>query len=215
MALFISVTFLSVYLIGRRSALHYIRPIVTMATVAESFGDVHWEADIEPSLINRKDEIGVLARSFESMRRQLQKLFKDLEYRVSELKLAQQSLKESESHFRGLFDGVPVGIYRTTFDGRIVDANPMLVRMLGYPSKEQFLSKKAEEIYARPVDRSKWKSIIESSGDKNVHEVKMRRYDQSVLWVENHSRTVRDKDQTILYVEGSIIDINERKKMEN
>jgi two-component system cell cycle sensor histidine kinase/response regulator CckA len=91
----------------------------------------------------------------------------------------------------------------------------MLVKMLGYPSKAQFLSKKAEEIYAQPVDRSKWQSAIEKSGIKNVHEVKMRRYDQSVLWVENHSRTVRDKDGTILYVEGSLIDINERKKMEN
>ncbi len=215
MALFFLVTFLSVYLIGRRSALHYMLPIVTMATAAENFGDGQWEADIESSLINRKDEIGVLARSFESMRRQLQKLFKDLEYRVSELKLAQQSLKESEAHFRGLFDGVPVGLYRTTFDGRIIDANPTLVRMLGYPSKAKFLSKKAEEIYAQSVDRSKWKSIIQRSGVKNVLEVKMRRYDQSVLWVENHSRTVRDKDGTILYVEGSLIDINERKKMEN
>ncbi len=215
MALFFLVTFLSVYLIGRRSALHYMLPIVTLATAAENFGDGHWDADIEPSLVTRKDEIGVLARSFESMRRQLQKLFKDLEYRVSELKLAQESLKESEAHFRGLFDGVPVGLYRTTFDGRIIDANPMLVRMLGYPSKAQFLSKKAEDIYAQPIDRSKWKSIIERSDVKNVHEVKMRRYDQSVLWVENHSRTVRDKDGTILYVEGSLIDINERKKMEN
>jgi nitrate/nitrite-specific signal transduction histidine kinase len=79
MTLFLSGTFLSVYLIGRRSALHYMLPIVTMATAAENIGDGHWEADIEPSLINRKDEIGVLARSFESMRRQLQKLFKDLE----------------------------------------------------------------------------------------------------------------------------------------
>lgn len=215
MALFFLVTFLSVYLIGRRSALHYMLPIVTMATAAENFRDGHWDADIEPSLVTRKDEIGVLARSFESMRRQLQKLFKDLEYRVSELKLAQESLKESEAHFRGLFDGVPVGLYRTTFDGRIIDANPMLVRMLGYPSKAQFLSKKAEDIYAQPIDRSKWKSIIERSDVNNVHEVKMRRYDQSVLWVENHSRTVRDKDGTILYVEGSLIDINERKKMEN
>ncbi len=215
MTLFLSITFLSVYPIGRRSALYYMLPIVTMATVAENFGDGDWEADIEPSLINRKDEIGVLARSFESMRRQLQKLFKDLENRVSELKLAQQSLKESEAHFRGLFDGVPVGLYRTTFDGRIIDANPILVRMLGYPSKAQFLSKKAEEIYAQPLDRSKWQSIIERSGVKNVHEVKMRCFDQSVLWVENHSRTVRDQDGTILYVEGSLIDINERKKMEN
>ena len=215
MAVFIFTTFLCVYLIGRRSALHYMLPIVTLAETAEKIGVGDWKTAIQNALANRKDEIGVLARSFESMRLQLQKLFEDLEYRVSELKLAQQSLKESEAHFRGLFDGVPVGLYRTTFDGRIIDANPMLVKMLGYPSKEQFLSKRAEEIYARPVDRSKWKSIIEISGMKNVHEVKMRRYDQSVIWVENHSRTVRGRDGAILYIEGSLIDITERKKMEN
>ena len=124
-------------------------------------------------------------------------------------------MKESEAHFRGLFDGVPVGLYRTTFDGRIVDANPTLVRMLGYPSKEQFLSEKAEAMYARPVDRSKWQTTIEMSGIENVYEVEMRRYDQSVIWVENHSRTVRGQDGSILYVEGSLIDITERKKMEN
>jgi len=215
MAVFIFTTFLCVYLIGRRSALHYMLPIVTLAETAEKIGVGDWKTGIQNALANRKDEIGVLARSFESMRLQLQKLFEDLEYRVSELKRAQQSLKESEAHFRGLFDGVPVGLYRTTFDGRIIDANPMLVRMLGYPSKEQFLSKKAEEIYAQPVDRSRWKSMIEISGIKNVHEVKMRRYDQSVIWVENHSRTVRGRDGAILYIEGSLIDITERKKMEN
>ncbi|MBC2743374.1 MAG: PAS domain-containing protein [Desulfosarcina sp.] len=161
MALFLFGTFLCVYLIGRRSALHYMLPIVTMARTAEQFGDGHWEAAIQPSVINRKDEIGVLARSFESMRLELEKLFQDLECRVSELKLTQKSLKESESHFRGLFDGVPVGLYRTTFDGRIIDANPTLVRMLRYPSKEQFLSQKAETMYARPVDRSKWQTTIE------------------------------------------------------
>jgi two-component system cell cycle sensor histidine kinase/response regulator CckA len=214
-ALFLLGTFLCVYLIGRRSALHYMLPIVTMAKAAENLGSGLWDADIETGLINRKDEIGVLAHSFESMRRQLQKLFKDLEYRVSELKLAQESLKESEAHFRGLFDGVPVGLYRTTFDGRIIDANPTLVRMLGYPSREHFLSKKADELYARAADRSTWQTVIEKSGINNIYEVEMRRHDQSVIWVENHSRTVRDKDGAILYVEGSLIEITERKKMEN
>ncbi len=214
MALFLLVTFLCVYLIGRRYAFHYMLPIVALAKTAEKFGDGHWAADIEPSLISRKDEIGALAASFESMRLQAQKLFQDLENRVSELKLAQQSLQQSETHFRGLFDGVPVGLYRTTFNGRIIDANPTLVKMLRYHSKEQFLSKKAEALYANPEDRSKWQTIIEQPGDKNVFEVEMRRYDQSVIWVENHSRTVRDEDHSILYVEGSLIDITERKNTE-
>lgn len=214
-ALFLLATFLCVYLIGRRSALHYMLPVVTMANTAVSLGDGHWETEIQPTLINRKDELGMLARAFASMRRQLRKLFQDIECRVTELKLAQKSLKESEAHFRGLFDGIPVGLYRTTFDGRIIDANPTLVRMLGYPSREHFLSKKAESLYARAADRSKWQTVIEKSGVNNVYEVEMRHHDQSVVWVENHSRTVRDKDGAILYVEGSLIDITERKKMES
>ncbi|MFO7715392.1 PAS domain S-box protein [Desulfosarcina sp.] len=212
---FLSATFFCVYLVGRRSALHYMLPIAMLARTAEHLGGGQWESEVGPALINRQDEIGVLARSFESMRLQLQKLFGDIECRVSELKTAQKSLKESEAHFKGLFDGVPVGLYRTTFDGQAIDANSTLVRMLGYPSKADFLSQNAEKMYAHPVDRSKWQTVIEISGVKNVYEVEMRRYDQSVIWVENHSRTVRGADGSILYVEGSLIDINERKKAES
>ena len=214
-ALFLTGILICVYLVGRRTALHYMLPIVHLADTAEKFGDGNWDHTAEPDLMQREDEVGVLARSFESMRAQLHQLFRDLEDRLAELKQAQRSLQESEAHFRGLYDGVPVGLYRTSFDGRIIDANPTLVRMLGYPSKELFLSKRAEEMYANPADRFKWQTVIEVSGVKNVHEVRMRRFDRSVIWVENHSRTVRGKDGAILFIEGSLIDITDRKEMEN
>jgi PAS domain S-box-containing protein len=212
--LFLAGLFCCVYLIGRRTALHYMQPIVHLAETAEKVGGGNWERAIDLSLIERKDEVGVLARSFESMRSQLYTLFKDLQDRLTELNQTQQSLKESEAHFRGLYDGVPVGLYRTTFNGRIIDANPTLVRMLGYPSRELFISKRAEEMYANPDDRFEWQTVIEESGVKHVHEVQMRRYDHSIIWVENHSRTVRGLAGSILYIEGSLIDISYRKEME-
>jgi PAS domain S-box-containing protein len=215
MALFIALTFLGVYLIGRRSALHYMGPIAALARSAENLGGGQWESAIEPSLIHRQDEIGVLAGSFESMRLQLRKLFQDIECRVAELKRVQKSLKESEAHFRGLFDGVPVGLYRSTFDGHIIDANDTSVKMLGYPSKAQFLSQNADQLYARTADRSNWQTTIEGSGVKNIYEVRMRRHDGLLIWVEDHSRVVRDSDHAILYVEGSLIDITERKNAES
>ena len=76
MTVFIFTTFLCVYLIGRRSALHYMRPIVTLAETAEKIGVGDWETAIENPLAGRKDEIGVLASSFESMRLQLRKLLR-------------------------------------------------------------------------------------------------------------------------------------------
>lgn len=213
-ALFLVGIFSCVYFIGRRTALHYMSPIVSLASTAEKLGDGHWELPNDPSLLRRKDEIGVLARAFEAMRHQLHGLISDLENRLVELKRAQQSLQESEAHFRGLYDGVPVGLYRTSFDGKIIDVNPTLVRMLGYPSKTAFLSKRAKDLYARPDERSKWKKMIAASDDRNLYEVEMRCFDQSIIWVENHSRTVRSGDGDILYIEGSIIDITNRKEME-
>ncbi len=213
--LFMSGTFFCVYLIGRRSALDYMLPIVTLAGAAKRLGDGRWETAIDPEITAREDEVGVLARSFESMRFQLQKLFADLESRLAELKQTQHSLAESEAHFRGLYDGVPVGLYRTTFDGQIIDANPTLVKMLGYPSKGAFLSTHAQDMYVQPEDRSRWQALIETSDDRNLYEVEMRRHDQSTIWVENHSRTVRDGDGTIRYIEGSIIDVSDRKQMES
>jgi PAS domain S-box-containing protein len=212
--MFMSAIFFCVYLLGRRSALDYMLPIVRLAGAAERFGDGRWETTIAPAVTARQDEIGVLARSFESMRLQLQKLFADLESRLVELKQTQRSLAESEAHFRGLFDGVPVGLYRTTFDGQIIDANPTLVRMLGYPSKRSFLSQQAQDMYVQAEDRSRWQAMIETSDDRNLYEVEMRCHDQSTIWVENHSRTVRDSDGTIRYIEGSIIDVSDRKQME-
>lgn len=211
MGLFLFATFSCVYLIGRRTALHYMLPIVSMSRTAEKLGDGQWDVPIAAAMVDRQDEIGVLARSLEFMRRQMQTLIQDLEQRLAELKVTQQSLSESEAHFRGLFDGVPVGLYRTTFDGRIIDANTALVRMLAFPSRDAFLSRKAESIYARPADRSSWKSLIEGSGVRNVYEVEMRRDDGSIIWVENRSRTVRSDDGSIRYIEGSLIDITERK----
>jgi signal transduction histidine kinase/CheY-like chemotaxis protein len=57
--------------------------------------------------------------------------------------------------------------------------------------------------------------LIETSDDRNLYEVEMRCHDRSTIWVENHSRTVRGSDGAIRYIEGSIIDVSDRKQMES
>ena len=51
--------------------------------------------------------------------------------------------------FRELFDQVPIGLYRTTPAGKVIDVNPALVQMLGYPDRETLLSEAAEAVYLR------------------------------------------------------------------
>jgi PAS domain S-box-containing protein len=72
---------------------------------------------------------------------------------VTDRKRAETKLQEATARYRGLFEEVPVGIYRTTAGGEILDANPALVEMLGYPDRESLLATNAADLYLDPADR--------------------------------------------------------------
>ena len=188
----LAITAFVVYLLGQRSARRFIFPIVSLANTTKSFGKGNWEVDGDAALLERGDEIGGLAESFNQMCVQLKQLFQELISNLAELKSTQAALKKSETHYRSLFDGLPFGLYRTRPDGRILDANPMLVRMLGYPDKESFLAQPAESMYLNSEKREKWKKMIESQEFGKPYEFQMRRYDGTAMWIENHSIAVRD-----------------------
>jgi PAS domain S-box-containing protein len=213
-AAFLLITFACVYFLGRRSGLRYILPIEQLARAAKKLAKGKWEANEYVALLQRKDEIGDLAIAFNNMQTQLKDLFIRLEQRLAELKLTQGALKQSEEHYRSLFDGVPVGLYRTTPDGKILDSNPTLVEILGYPDLETFLGRNAQDLYVNPKDRDQFKMQIETQKNSHAFEIQMRQYNGTIIWVENYSRTVRDAEGDILYYEGSLIDVTKRKKLE-
>lgn len=213
-AAFLLITFACVYFLGRRSGLRYILPIEQLARAAKKLAKGKWEANEYVALLQRKDEIGDLAIAFNNMQTQLKDLFIRLEQRLAELKLTQGALKQSEEHYRSLFDGVPVGLYRTTPDGKILDSNPTLVEILGYPDLETFLGRNAQDLYVNPKDRDQFKMQIETQKNSHAFEIQMRQYNGTIIWVENYSRTVRDAEGGILYYEGSLIDVTKRKKLE-
>ena len=213
-AAFLLITFACVYFLGRRSGLRYILPIEQLARAAKKLAKGKWEANEYVALLQRKDEIGDLAIAFNNMQTQLKDLFIRLEQRLAELKLTQGALKQSEEHYRSLFDGVPVGLYRTTPDGKILDSNPTLVEILGYPDLETFLGRNAQDLYVNPKDRDQFKMQIETQKSSHAFEIQMRQYNGTIIWVENYSRTVRDAEGGILYYEGSLIDVTKRKKLE-
>ena len=68
---------------------------------------------------------------------------------VKRYKKVKKALEESEERYRQLFENVPIGIYRTTPDGRIVDANPALIKMLGYDSFAELATRNLNKEYAR------------------------------------------------------------------
>jgi PAS domain S-box-containing protein len=124
------------------------------------------------------------------------------------------ALRESEERYRGLFERVPVGLYRTTPDGQILDVNPALVEMLGYPDRESLLAVNAADLYVNAEDRQRWRALAEREGVVRDFEAQFRRRDGTVIWGRDSARTVRDADGRVVYHEGSLRDITEYKRAE-
>ncbi|MFQ5614563.1 MAG: PAS domain S-box protein, partial [Anaerolineae bacterium] len=125
-----------------------------------------------------------------------------------------RAVKEAEARYRGLFDGVPVGLYRSTPQGRLLDANPALVEMLGYPDEATLLATDIRQIYVDPAQRQHWKAGVMQRGTYRDFELQLRRYDGTAIWVRDTARVVRDAGGQVLYYEGSMEDITERKQAE-
>jgi diguanylate cyclase (GGDEF)-like protein/PAS domain S-box-containing protein len=133
---------------------------------------------------------------------------------VSEQRRVVSALRESESRYRELFDSVPIGLYRTTADGSILDVNPALVEMLGYSDRQALLDRRVDEGYAEGAERRAWRERIDREGRVRGSEARWKTYDGRELWVEEHARAVRTETGEVAFYEGSAQDISQRKRME-
>ncbi len=133
---------------------------------------------------------------------------------VTEERAHAATLRESEARYRSLFDSVPIGLYRTTPDGKVVDANPALVEMLGYPNRKMLLETPVDDGYAEREARHAWQQRIERDGVIDGSEAVWRTHDGRDLWIEESARAVRDEDGRVVCYEGSAKDISDRKRIE-
>ena len=134
---------------------------------------------------------------------------------ITERKQAEAALRRSEIEYRGLFENVPDGIYRTKPDGQILSANPALVQMFGYDTEEQFkLSGGAEYLYLDPADRKISLRKLEEDGEILNSEIALKRRDGSLMYLLENARAIKNDDGRTLYYEGVLTDITERKQAE-
>ncbi|MFN8380682.1 MAG: PAS domain S-box protein [Anaerolineales bacterium] len=131
---------------------------------------------------------------------------------VTERKLMDVALRESEERYRSLFENMIDGIYRSTPAGRFVEVNTAMVKMFGYSSKLEMLNIDIKkELYFSPEERG---SHILDTGQQEIEAYRMRRKDGSEIWVEDHGYYVHDEHGKIIYHEGMLRDITERKRAE-
>jgi len=132
-----------------------------------------------------------------------------------ERKKAEEALRSSVAKFRALFENVPAGVYQTSPDGKIIIANPTLVRMLGYDSLRKLLAVDiGRDLYIEREDREAWQRELEGKGELRNAELVLKRRDGQKLVALENSHVVRDEQGKVLYYEGTLVDITEKKMLE-
>jgi len=134
---------------------------------------------------------------------------------VSEKKEAERKLAESERKYSQIFEDIVEGIYRTTPDGKVLLANPSLVKMLGFENLEQLIKLDLNKSgYMDGSTRRRFKELMERDGQVLSFEARWKRPDGKVLIISENARAVKDELGKVLYYEGTIEDITERQKAE-
>ncbi|MFH1746245.1 MAG: PAS domain S-box protein, partial [Planctomycetota bacterium] len=138
-----------------------------------------------------------------------------LEAELAERQQAEQALSASQERFRAMFAGIPIGLYRTTPDGRVLEANPALINMLGFSSFEELATRNLEEEGFEPRHlRQEFRQRIESRGTITWDNAPWRHRDGSVIYVRENARVVRAADGGVICYEGTVEDVTERRQAE-
>jgi diguanylate cyclase (GGDEF)-like protein/PAS domain S-box-containing protein len=118
------------------------------------------------------------------------------------------ALRESERRHRVLFERNLAGVYRNTIEGRMLECNDAMARILGYASREEMLAINARTSYFTPADREQFIEAIRREGGVRGAEVRLRRKDGTPVWVLESAHLLGD------VIEGTVVDITDRKSAE-
>ena len=128
---------------------------------------------------------------------------------ITEQKRSEKALRESEERYRELVEKMPDGVYKSSHEGKFLEINSAMVEMLGYANKEELYAIDIKsDLYFQVEDRES-AALEEKLEEMAVFRLKKK--DGSEIWVEDHGRHVLDDKGKVLYHEGIMRDVTERK----
>jgi len=134
---------------------------------------------------------------------------------VTERKKAEQTIRESEKRYRLLFERNLAGVFRTTLAGRFVECNHAAARMFGYDSAEELMAVPVPHLYDAASDREAFLTKLKSEKRVANHEMRFRRKNGESAWAMLNVSLAEDDSGTANIVEGTLVDITERKLAED
>jgi len=136
---------------------------------------------------------------------------------ITQRKRAEEALWQSEKKYRDIFEKSVSGLFKTSADGHLIDANDALAHMYGYSDATEMLKADLDigtHLYANPDDRKEVLRILAEKGMVENYEILHSKRDGTRFWGIITARTIRNDEGTVLFFEGSNIDISERKVAE-
>jgi PAS domain S-box-containing protein/putative nucleotidyltransferase with HDIG domain len=133
---------------------------------------------------------------------------------ITEYKKVEKALRSAEEKYRTIFEGAIEGIFQSTPGGQFLTANPALAHMWGYESPADLIDNIQDishQIYTEPDRRAEFLRQMQKNGEVRGFDYQVRKKNGELIWVSENARAVHDDGGAILYYEGNIQDITERK----
>lgn len=137
---------------------------------------------------------------------------------VTEQKQAEEGLRLAEEKYRSIFENALEGIFQCHLNGQFISVNPAMARIYGYDSPMEMINSIYEdntEVYVDANCRLEFSRLMAENGSVKDLEYQIYRRDGSIIWVQENTRAVRDGDGQVLYYEGILQEISDRKNREN
>jgi len=135
---------------------------------------------------------------------------------ITSRKKAKEALQESEQKYKSLANNLNVGIFRNTAgpEGRFIEANPAIVKMFGFDSREEFLNTRVTDLYKNSNDREKYSDKLFKVGSVKNEELQLQKKDGTSFIGSVSAVVVKNKNNEVKYYDGIIEDITERRQTE-
>lgn len=177
----------------------FIGPLERLTSSLKDYGE---KGEVDPTEVKGNDEIADAFRAFNEM--------------IADRKRADTALMESEDRYRTLTNNLNLGVYRNTGGpkGRFIEANPAIVKLFGYDSREEFLELNVSDLYQNPEDRKKFNLKMLQSGSVIDEEELLIKKDGTPFVASISAVAVKDEKGEVKYYDGIVEDVTKRKKME-
>ncbi|WP_392533574.1 ATP-binding protein [Nostoc sp. C117] len=212
------IAFLVATEIGILTARWVIKPILLLNRLAKKIAKGEWEQIPE---IHRSDELGELAKSFETMAKQLEVSFSVLAGKNAEMQVLNEALSESQSRLTQFLEAMPVGVFIIDAQGNPYYTNKIGQEILGKATRSEIPAEQLSEVYQAylagtdelyPRDRMPIFRALQGESSR-IDNMEIRRCDK-IIAIEVLGKPIYDESGNLAFAIATFFEISQRKQAE-